>query len=344
MKTNRDMEWSFVRECVFYSVVAMICYRNVLFRCLPYASFEESKAILWTAVVCFGAVGVSMALQRHCSMWVFARWLILTYGVYTACAYARTAGGMFAAVAAVCLAVSGVYGVYLHMRTAGRKCRRRPFGRYRNACSSVFAIGALTVMLVLGAGRIFGGNLINASVHKTESGSIDGMVEANMDTLMKLREETWYSLSTREKLNVLQTAANIQAVHLGLPNEIQVGASNLPENTLGMYSDDAQMIRIDLSHLENDSVQDVLDTCFHEIYHSYQHWIADAYREAAPQMKGLYLYRQAAAYAWEFDHYQSSKKDWKSYSTQVCESDSRRYASHMVEAYFCFIDKDEPGC
>ena len=35
-----------------------------------------------------------------------------------------------------------------------------------------------------------------------------------------------------EKLNVLQTAASIQAVQLGLPNEIRVGASNLEEHIL----------------------------------------------------------------------------------------------------------------
>ncbi|MDY5348236.1 MAG: hypothetical protein SPG80_01630 [Candidatus Ventricola sp.] len=344
MKDDRTTRLELITDCALYGGASLVWYGNILFRRLPNATYGESQAIYWAALAVFGAVGLAAALKRECRLWVFLRWLILAYAIYTVCAYAQTYGRILVAAAVICLAVSCAYGLWLRLRMAGgRRRRRHPYiRRWLSASSSVFAVGALAVMVLLGTSRIFGDNLIRASEQKMEVGDVAGMMESSADTLVRLKEETWRGLSTVEKLNVLQTAASIQAVQLGLPNEIRVGASNLEEHILGNYSDDTYMIAIDLDHLENGSARDVLNTCFHELYHSYEHRAAEAYRDASPELKTLVLYRRAAEYAWELDCYENAKENPERYIAQRCEVDSRAYADGAADEYFRFIDEYAP--
>ncbi len=51
------------------------------------------------------------------------------------------------------------------------------------------------------------------------------------------------------KLDTFQTVANIEAHYLGLPNELNVGAANLDEDTLACCDDSTYTISIDINHL-----------------------------------------------------------------------------------------------
>ena len=139
--------------------------------------------------------------------------------------------------------------------------------------------------------QIFGDSILKSSVSATvnEQG-VSQTISNNIDTVLLLREEEWSQLTTQEKLDTLQTVANIEAHYLGLPNELNVGIANLGEYTLACYNDNTHTISIDLNHLENDSVYDVLDSCCHEAYHSYQHRLVEAYNAADENSKGLRIY------------------------------------------------------
>ena len=58
-----------------------------------------------------------------------------------------------------------------------------------------------------------------------------------MDTILLLQEDEWEKLSAQERLDVLQTVANIEQRYLGLPNELNVGVANLDADILGYYTD-----------------------------------------------------------------------------------------------------------
>ena len=347
MNKVRNEERSFIAECVIDGAISMIWYRNILFRCLPSASYGESRAILWIAVVVFGVIGMTRALRNQRSTAEFAGWMIVAYGLYTALAYAGIEGRKMAVCAGICLAFSCVYGIWLWSCAAKRRRRRQYIARYLRVCSLVLVTGAAAVMLLLGLGRAFGNSLIGASVPVRKDAQEMWTVEEHMDTISMMREEVWSGLSAEERLNVLQVVANIESSLLGLPNEVQVGAANLSGSTRGEYSDDTHRILIDLTHLMENPVRDVLNTCCHEVYHSYQHRLVDAYRSAPEEARGLYLYSRAAAYDWEFGHYQHSEEHLELYMGQLCESDSRAYASCAVDAYFRYIEEygrgDESG-
>lgn len=107
-----------------------------------------------------------------------------------------------------------------------------------------------------------------------------------------MQEDKWETLTTKQRIDALQTVANIEAHYLGLLNELNVGASNLREFALGCYSDKTHTISIDIEHLENDPVYEVLDTCCHEAYHSYQHRLVDVYNTTDTSSKCLRLYKK----------------------------------------------------
>lgn len=151
---------------------------------------------------------------------------------------------------------------------------------------------------------------------------------------MLLQEDEWNGLTTKEKQDTLQTVANIEAHYLGLANELNVGIANLGEYTLACYNDRTHTISIDLNHLENDSVYDVLDSCCHEAYHSYQHRLVEAYNAADENLKELRIYKSAIQYGLEFNDYIGGDYDFCSYYYQRCEMDARDYAENAVFDYY----------
>ena len=90
-----------------------------------------------------------------------------------------------------------------------------------------------------------------------------------MGSVLKLQPQIWEELTTRDRLDVLQTVCNIEVCYLGITDPVTVQADNLPENTLGTYRDDLRLVLVNLDHIENDLVDEVLDTVLHEVYHCY---------------------------------------------------------------------------
>lgn len=204
--------------------------------------------------------------------------------------------------------------------------------------SSAFAVGMMVIMLPMFLHGVLGTTLFKATVRATAGDTKEVQtISNNMKTILMLQEDEWIKLSTQEKLNVIQTVANIESYYLGLPNELNVGVVNLPEYTLAEYSDSTHTIYINLTHLENDQAQDILDSCCHEAFHAYQHRLVDAYNAAPDNTKNLRIYNKAALYVDEFNNYVDGDEDFYTYYLQECESDAREYAEKAVEDYMSRI-------
>ena len=327
-------------DCLFYTFVSMVWYKNLLFRCLPGRTYAESSLILW------GLVGLSLLMcafllnRRRRTGWTLAASLIVPFGLYTVPAYADTVGWWMPAVLAASAMLAGVGCVFLMTRRiCSRAGRHRVIRRRLHRCcvlSQSIAAAALSVVIgVLGVNGIFGNNILVPSLAAVPgSQSPPATIDSSIDTLLLLREETWGELATREKLDALQTVANIEARYLGLPNELNVGAANLAGDTLSSYNDATHTISIDLDHLEGDPAHEVLNSCCHEAYHSYQHRLVDAYCAADASLRELRIYRSAARYGEEFRHYADGSGSFRSYYYQDCEVDARDYAEAAVRDYY----------
>lgn len=335
----------YLSECLFYLIISMIWYRNLLFRCLPEMTYTESKITLWIMTILSVLICTLLLNRYKWTSWTIAKALIVPFGVYTMLTYTKIVGWWMPAV----LLCACVLAIALSILVMTRKIKNKKNisriikHRVRHCCiktQGILAVAFMVIMFVIGFRGIFGDNILNASTPATSynQGSAQ-TISNNIDTILLLQEDEWNSLSVQEKLNTLQTVANIEAHYLGLPNELHVGADNLGEGTLACYNDKTYTISIDLEHLENASVYDVLDSCCHEAFHSYQHRLVDAYNMSDDSLKDLRIFNSAVQYAQEFRNYDNGGRDFDSYFFQYCEMDAREYAEDAVLDYYRRIDE-----
>lgn len=331
---------TYLFDCIFYMVVSMIWYKNLLFRCLPDKTCTESKTTLWVMIGLSILICAFTLNHRMRTGWTVATALVVPFGLYTVLTYIKTVGNWMLIVLAFAGVLAIIYAVFLMTRKIKNDRNRDKVIKHRLhlcyvASQSFVAIALLVVMVTIGVQGVFGDNILNSSISATaDNQNAHQTISNNIDTILLLQEEEWVNLTTQEKLDTLQTVANIEAHYLGLPHELNVGAANLGEYTLACYNDRTHTISIDLNHLENDSVYDVLDSCCHEAYHGYQHRLVDAHNAADEESKGLRIYRSAVQYGQEFNDYVSGNYDFCSYYYQDCEIDARDYAEEAVYDYY----------
>lgn len=337
--------WEYVIEGIVWSLISMIWYKNLLFRCLEGYTFNQSRVIL------FGMLAASIIL---CRFWVFRvcrnYWtlivaLLLPYGIYTILAYNDTLKYLTSCVLLIAGIISCLFSLLIltrRVKNTAKKTkivRRRAYRCFWHAVS-VFALGMAVIMMPMILHGAFGTTIFKSSVRATsENNYQDQTISNNIEMIMKLQENKWEKLSTQEKLDVMQTVANIEARYLGLSNELNVGATNLAEYTLAAYSDPTHTIYISLNHLENDSAYEVLNSCCHEAYHAYQHRLIDAYNSAEEELKNLRIYKKAVLYIREFNDYADGYENFCAYYYQECESDAREYAEIAVKDYLFRISE-----
>lgn len=330
----------FAVEHAIWAIISMIWYKSVLFRRLEGCSAHDSRLILWVLIVLCSGIGICMAIHRRRNgTSVFVN-LITAYGLYTTLAYLPVKKRFIMAVLSAAAVVSVLYALLVmcgrvRNKRKFKKIIRRRAGRAISAAQVLFAVGFGLIMTSMGINTLFGSTLVTAAVAPATPSTVEEQTLNNhMDTMALLQSGSWSGLTLQERLDVLQTAANIEQRYLGLPDGMTVGAADLEEGVLGYYSDAAHEIVISIDHLQDDSSWDVLNTVCHEVYHSYQHRVVDAWLDADEAIRGLRMFKKAGAYAEEFQDYISGNEDFCSYYNQDCEIDARDYAEEAVNDYY----------
>lgn len=346
MKNNNSLsKIGFVSEHIFWAMIAWIWYKNILFRCLPSHSFMESKLILLGIIAMFFVVGSIIAIKDNRNgVSVFFN-LVSGYGSYTVLTYYQIRRSLIIN----CLLIAGILSVIYSVLVMGKKIKnrkhisrilRRRVLRATSMTQKLMGVGLTLIMVVSGISILFGSTIMKSRVSPATQANINEQSLSNhMETIALLQEDSWSLLTVQERLDVLQTVANVEQRYLGLPNELNVGAANLNEDVLGYYSDKTHEIVISMDSLICDSPWEVLDTVCHEAYHSYQHRMVEALHEADENSKNLRLFRRANSYASEFNSYISGEEDFCIYYFQDCESDAREYAEGAVCDYYLRINE-----
>ena len=79
-------------------------------------------------------------------------------------------------------------------------------------------------MFILGIGAFFGSSLLQPEVIATtykEAG--EQTINNYIESVLMLQKKLWVDLSVPERLNILQTVANIERRLFGIPHELNVG-------------------------------------------------------------------------------------------------------------------------
>lgn len=241
------------------------------------------------------------------------------------------------------LFVATGHSVLLLTRKIKNKQKKVRFKIYKNrilrciySFSCILTVAMLSFMVGIGCKGYLGIGLV-ASTVEAESfipEASDDTLEANMDSMLNLIPSRWQKLDTQRKIDVLQTVCNVEAHYLGLDDTVAVQGDNLSSYTLRVYSDALKLIQINLDYIENDPVDEVLSTLLHEIHHSYEHRLADAYNSVNPEYRNFPIFRDAAHYSYETSNYINPREDYFGYMSQRLEMDSETYAEYGVAEYY----------
>lgn len=326
--------------------LGFIWYKNLLFRILPNRSTLESLKILFimfgVSIIFFGIVFCYRKTE-----WISTVSIIFPLGWYTIFTYSKTLKTLIQVVMFVAVGISLVYSILImgiRVKRMDKKIRRRIYKRrfFRCAYFSVCVVSVTFLFLMVGVGwrKFFGTSLISSSVKAevvAEEIEFSQTIESNKDMVLKLQPEEWALLNTKERIDVLQTICNIEATYLGLSTAVTVEGDNLSTYTVGTYSDDIHLIRLNLDYIERSSVQKNLWCLLHELYHCYEHRLAEVYNLVAPEFKKLRIFRDASHYAKEVDNYVKPEDDYFDYISQYMEMDSETYAELGVKKYYAQI-------
>ena len=344
-RKNTLGKFGFIIEHVIWILISMIWYKNILFRCIGLHTFSESKLMLWGILLASCAIGFCLEIKNHRNGNSVFFNLVLGYGIFTVLAYIQIRKMLIIISLSIVAVMSIIYALLIMCRKIKNRkkfrkilCRRTFYIAF--TMQRLLGLGLAFIMLISGVNILFGSTIMKSTVNvATQTNLNEQSLANNIEIIAQLQENTWRSLSVQERLNVLQTVANVEQRYLGLSNELNVGAANLSEGVMGYYSDNTHEIVIDMDSLLNDLSWEVLDTVCHEAYHSYQHRMVDAFNNVDGNSKNLKIFRKASSYASEFNNYISGEEDFCGYYYQDCESDARDYAEDAVYDYYCRMNE-----
>ncbi len=337
--SNRLTRIEFIIEIIQWSVLVMIWYRVTLFKSINGVSYTVSKFVLWGLVLSLVAIGTVVSWKRWRNGISAAFTIMLPFSIFTIITYWKKIKILFVFAIVLALVLCLYFVVFLlrrpyqNQQMLSKKRRlQNIFVGMRNIISACLVIP----VLILGISMIFINGIASTKTKATYPGENNKLAN-NIEVVAKLDNSTWMTLTTEEKVEVLQTVANIEAHYLGLPHELNVRLGLLPEPDLAVYNDDTHIVMISMEHVENDSPEDILDSVCHECFHAHQRRLCDAYESISDEYKNLLEFYNVQVYKDEFSNYIGDNST--DYYDQLVEKHARVYGAESVKDYYRHINE-----
>lgn len=326
----------------FWTGMATITW-YVQFLYIPLERYTEriSMTLFWCLFVLLLSMGVLATYQRRRNWVNVAVNILLPLHIYTFLSYGNRLGPWIKwAVAVASILTVLFFGVVFSERkpqkTKERKrliCRKVRHSLLGARTIFTFCLCILLVPMLFG---FFTGNKATSSqvsaisLSDLEQWTIDN----NMETVLKIKPENWETLSSEERLQVLNVLKNIEMRYLGICYNVTLTAEPLTEGTLGSYVWSENKIIIDTEHLEKSDAKDVVHTLVHECHHVYSRQQVDVYQMLPEQYQQMMMFHHVQQYAKEYDNYIEGEDDYSNYKAQWCERDANAYAKEAVYEYY----------
>jgi len=159
---------------------------------------------------------------------------------------------------------------------------------------------------------------------------------ANIDIIKYLNEEDWCTYSLHKKIRILGRLIDIEAEKLGVPS-VSLYAKELDEYTEGSYIVMKEEIWINKTILENSSVEECVNTLFHEYFHRCQYYVIDNIDWTSEESQSFY-YDTARQWAQNAENYNNSDESFEEYYNQALEVSARKFAEEETELMFSYIN------
>lgn len=330
----------FITFGILGSAIVNLWYKRFLFRIIEPLTYGQCKNLLWGMIILSFILGAFLTCCYNKNFWNIAGCIGLPFGIYTSITYKIFIGRKIDRVLQISLILILIYVFF----TVCRKVKRRKIFRriikarlYKclHGTHTILAVANLYIGLSLFLPVFFGEAPFSSSVAaaKPEAGKKE-TIEDHKDTILKLNE--WAQLDIAEKLDILQEIVNIEASgRWGIHHEIKVCAEEMDRYQFGYYIDRTHEIYLNLLHLEEYPMEEVLNSLFHECFHAYSHRLVDLYNNTAEEYKNLMLFEDAVTYDEEYSNYIDGQTlmSFEAYYEQKCELDARYWGQRLSSEY-----------
>lgn len=338
---------SYIGWNIYWGVVSIFCFRRTLFKCIFECSYTQSKAILWGLFLILMFIGIRTTLKDRRNNFTILLNVSLPLTIFGIVSY-RNFVPLLSTIAiyiGFILAATFTVMVLKHKRPLAknnfiRRLQQKSLKKMKlkhsfHGSRAIIGLALLVAFFPIAINAFFGNSVLSSNVSPSKGIQTETWTVANnIDTVSNLIDENWTSLSEKQKLNTLQTIANIECRYLGLPHELNVAVAALDKNTLAAYNDDLHTIYINADTLESEEASEILDSLCHEAYHAYQYNLCEAYSSVDDKYKDLLAFYHVPFYIDEFSNYTDGNTDYFDYYFQHCEMNARDYAKQAVDEYY----------
>ena len=331
-----------VDNLIWLYAIAFLFYKTCY---MPIRGFYygESKYIYWGLVLAGTVVGIVLTMNRRRNFFTAFVNVALPVQVYLLISSLKYLSPVFAVLLVISILLSIVYFIIVMTRRINSKkykqkilMKRAGFGILgaRTVATVLLMSISLPVCISLGTGN----GLITSSVDKNiKNSGTEWTFENHNETLTLLDEDKWKTLDIQEKMDVLATVKNIEMNEFGIVFDVKLDTKPLDDGVIGEFDGEHMVINIDSRHLENDPVEEVVDTVLHESMHAYQHVWEELYSCVSDEYKELKFIRKGEKYLEENSGYISSSEDMEGYYGQYIEREARAYAADRLFDYYRYI-------
>ncbi|MBR3781358.1 MAG: hypothetical protein IKK63_09185 [Clostridia bacterium] len=334
---------------VFSAVIAMIIYRATIFRPLFFSTFDESTATLWLIWGTCLAGTYLMTFKRRRNYFSLFTNTVLPFGIYSAKVYDTSHYIVVGAIGFAILILCGLFYLALIFGNnisdnpdKRRKMFKNGIAHCLNGTKSIVAVClSVLIIYVTGLSAFDSPSLVpavkpSASVEEDK----DECLKNNLPAISKIEKSIWETVPFEDRLDTLQTMANVETVRSGISHEINICAEDLGLGTYGCYDFQSHTVTINTRIIEDDDPTDAVTTLFHEIRHAYQHDLTDFYLSIDKDFQQLAIFDDVRKLYENIDDYKSVYKDgFDEYESQAMEVDCRENGESKAAFYFEAVDK-----
>ena len=327
MKNTMEQD-KYIKEHIFWGLIAFLWFKSLLFRCIPNYTYVESLIGFFVISICVIAGGIIISWRRYRNYISLFENIALSWGVFVCITYMELYKERIIYILLGFCAVSLALSMKVLLKRIKRQDKRRKImlRRLEKAvalCKRNAALAALAIMVPIAFSALVYGTVLNSKVDVAKAYGDEHSLKENIEVICDIEPSRWEKLDIQEKLDVCQKIVNCEARYYGLSHEIKVGIADLPEGTMAHYRDDTHQIVIDDEHL-NDYSYYILDSLIHETTHSYQYQQVELYHKLDEKERNLLMYHDVAIYAEEFANYKDGDEEFYAYYTQLSEMHARR--------------------
>lgn len=328
----------YILENIFYGVLIALIYKNTIFIPIQHFTYENSIHVLYVMMLIGVITGTLLTYNKHRnSINLFAS-VVIPIEIYSLIVYSKYFSVFYTIVIIIavvlCIAITAfifIQKIKSRIHKLKVMLKRLCHSFFCNRCLSSVVLTLVFIPIVYSV--YINGSLIKPSIEALDINTRgDYTIANNISTVSNLSEDKWCLLTMQEKIDTLQTIANIEANYLGLENELNVTVELLDEHTLGCYRNELHMITLNEYYFSTWTAHQALETLCHECRHSYQHSLAEVYDKLEAKDKELLIFWNAKKYKENIVHGQSS--DFLEYYFSPMEIDARSYSKKCVTEYY----------